>query len=201
MSSPKRKLEYKGHASFAIHETFLPVALIIELKCYQDSRGFLIEVFKQSVFAQMKIPHVIVQENHSPSHKGVLRGLHYQLQPYAQGKLIYCIVGQIFDVLLDLRRNRPTLGKHFAVELGEHKAQMLWVPPGGFAHEFYTLSEKAHVIYKIFGSEYFPQAERSIRWNDPQLGIPWPLYSAPMLSPKDAQAPFFKEAEYNFDHL
>ncbi len=173
-------------------------AVIIELRRFEDKRGFFLESFKKSTFLQLELPSEIVQENHSLSKKNVLRGMHYQLAPFAQGKLLYCIKGKIFDVILDLRKSSPTFKNAFAIELDENKPQMLWIPPG-FAHGFYTLSDEAYISYKVFGSEYQPSYERSIHWQSPEICKLWPLSDTPIVSPKDSTAPYLHEAEYNFD--
>ena len=158
--------------------------MLIEPKVFGDERGFFLESYNRRVFAEGLGQDVqFVQDNHSRSARGVLRGLHYQLQQ-AQGKLVRATIGSIYDVAVDLRRSSPTFGKWVGMELSADNRRMLWVPPG-FAHGFLTLSEFAEVQYKA-SDFYAPAHERSILWNDPQLAIAWPLDGAPVLSGKDA---------------
>jgi len=144
------------------------------------------EAFKSSDFKSLGLPEVFLQDNHSHSIKGVLRGLHYQLPPYAQGKLVRCIVGEIYDVAVDIRRNSPTFLKWVGYKLTAENRYMLYIPPG-FAHGFYTISEKAEVYYKTT-TEYAAGKEQGIIWNDPQIGIEWPS-QAVILSEKDKDLP------------
>lgn len=179
---------------FAFASLDIPGLLEIEHQRAGDGRGFFAETFREGVFARAGIPP-LVQENHSRSGRGVVRGLHYQLNPKAQGKLVRCSRGAILDVAVDLRKASPAYGRWAARELSEENRRMLWIPPG-FAHGFYVLTETADVLYKQ--SEYYsPEHERGIRWDDPDLAIPWPGRS-PALSPKDAAYPFLKQAEHNF---
>jgi len=173
-----------------LHETSLPGVLIIEPKVFSDPRGFFMETYNAASFAQAGLCEAFVQDNHSRSSRGVLRGLHYQ-EPGAQGKLIRCAEGAIFDVAVDIRRGSPNFGRWFGAELtGQNKMQM-WIPRG-FAHGFCVVSEAADVIYKCTAL-YDPVTERSIRWNDPAIGIEWPLRE-PLLSGKDKVAPLLSEA-------
>jgi dTDP-4-dehydrorhamnose 3,5-epimerase len=182
---------------FEFIRTDLSEVILIKPKVFGDERGFFMESYKKSDFEKVGIDEDFVQDNHSKSKKGILRGLHYQLNPRAQGKLVRCIRGKIFDVAVDIRRGSPTFGKYIAVELSEENHLMLWIPKG-FAHGFLTLSEEAEVIYKVSGSEYSPEHDRAIRWNDPEINIKWPIDGEPILSPKDQQAPLLKDAEINF---
>lgn len=175
-------------------QTDIPDIIIIKPWSFHDERGFFMEVFKKSDFEKFGIDTDFVQDNHSKSLKNVLRGLHYQIEPKAQGKLVRCIKGKIFDVAVDIRRGSPTFGKWVGVELSEENRLMLWIPKG-FAHGFLTLSDTAEVVYKVSGSEYSPHHDRNIRWNDPDIGISWPLVGEPILSRKDKMAPFLREAE------
>jgi len=166
-------------------ETSLPGVLIIEPKVFGDARGFFFESWNERAFAQATgVNPRFVQDNHSRSRRGVLRGLHYQLrQP--QGKLVRAARGAIFDVAVDLRRSSPHFGRWFGVALSEENHRQLWVPPG-FGHGFLVLSESADVLYKAT-DYYAPEHERSLLWNDPRVGIDWPLDGAePVLSAKDA---------------
>ena len=173
--------------------TAIPDVLIIEPKIFGDSRGFFFESFNQRDFnAATGTEFSFVQDNHSRSKKGVLRGLHYQLgRP--QGKLVRVVRGAVFDVVVDIRLTSPTFGKFFGMELNEDKGLQLWVPPG-FAHGFSVLSASADLLYK--SSEYYILSlKRCIAWDDPDLGIMWQLKKAPILSAKDATGQAFKTAE------
>jgi dTDP-4-dehydrorhamnose 3,5-epimerase len=168
--------------------------ILITPRVFEDERGFFLESFREDRFAAAGITAKFVQDNHSASVRGVLRGLHYQIQQ-AQGKLVRCVAGEIYDVVVDLRRSSPTFGRWVAVTLSARNKQMLWVPPG-FAHGVYMLSERAELLYKT--SDYYaPQHERSLLWNDPALDIPWPLVDGvnPILSKKDADGTPLSQAE------
>ena len=176
-------------------DTAIPAVKIIEPAVFGDERGFFFESFNQARFDSAQGESItFLQDNHSSSVRGVLRGLHYQLAPHAQGKLVRCSAGEIFDVAVDIRRGSPTFGQHVAVALSADNKRQLWIPPG-FAHGFLTLSEKAEVQYKA--SAYWNvNAERSILWNDTQLDIAWPLNGIePVLSGKDAAGQRFAQAE------
>jgi len=172
----------------------IPEIILIKPRVFEDERGFFFECFKHSEFAQAGINFNFVQDNHSKSQKRVLRGLHYQLEPKAQGKLVRCIRGKIWDVAVDIRKGSPTFGKWIAVELSEENKFMLWIPPG-FAHGFIAL-EDSEIIYKCT-AEHDPALDRGIVWNDPLIGIKWPTEN-PMLSEKDKKLPLLKDAENNF---
>jgi dTDP-4-dehydrorhamnose 3,5-epimerase len=174
--------------------TSIPDIILIEPKVFGDARGFFMETYQAQRFAEAGIRANFVQDNHSGSRQGTLRGLHYQIQQ-AQGKLVRVIAGEIYDVAVDLRRSSPTFGKWIGVTLTAENKQQLWVPPG-FGHGFYVLSEWAEIHYKAT-DYYAPQWERTILWDDPALGIPWPLIEgqAILLSPKDAQGTRLAEAE------
>ena len=178
---------------FEFIKTEIKDVILIKLKVFGDSRGFFMETYKKSDFERAGIDTDFVQDNHSKSTKGVLRGLHFQKEPFAQGKLVRCIRGKIFDVAVDIRRDSSTFGKWVGFELSEDNKLMLWIPKG-FAHGFLTLSEEAEVIYKVSGGEYAPDYEAGIRWNDPDIGIKWPLDGEPILSEKDKKAPLLREA-------
>lgn len=171
----------------------VPDVLLIEPKVFGDARGFFFESFNQRAFNEVTGLDVqFVQDNHSRSVRHVLRGLHYQLPPYAQGKLVRAVVGEVFDVAVDLRPDSPTLGRWAGAVLSAENKRQMWVPPG-FAHGFLVLSEAAEFLYKTT-DYYAPEYERSIRWDDPDLTIDWPLDGAiPQLSGKDAQAPAWRE--------
>jgi dTDP-4-dehydrorhamnose 3,5-epimerase len=171
--------------------------LLISPRVFADGRGFFFESWNQRRFDEaVGTPTIFCQDNHSRSSKGVLRGLHYQLEPEPQGKLVRCTVGAIFDVAVDLRRSSPTFGQWVGAELSAENQQQLWVPVG-FGHGFLTLSDTAEVLYKASGF-WSKSCERSLLWNDPDLAIAWPLDrlngSAPLLAEKDAAAPGFAEA-------
>jgi len=172
--------------------TKIPDVLRLKPQVFSDERGFFLESYNQKVFADLAIRHSFVQDNHARSHKNVLRGLHYQIrQP--QGKLVRVILGEVFDVAVDLRRASPTFGQWMGAVLSAENKEMLWVPPG-FAHGYLVLSDWAEFIYKTTDF-YAPQFERTIRWNDPQLAIAWPISTEPQLSSKDMRGVCFNEAE------
>lgn len=170
--------------------------ILIEPQVFGDNRGFFLELYKYSDFAAAGIGERLVQDNYSKSVKGVLRGLHYQKTPKAQGKLIMCLRGRIFDVAVDLRQGSPWYGCWQSEELTEENRRMLYVPPG-FAHGFQVLSDSAEILYKCT-EEYSPVDDRGIIWNDAELKIAWPL-AAPLLSDKDKTQPAFKDADINFN--
>lgn len=174
--------------------TYIPDILLITPQVLGDDRGFFMETFQAKKFMEAGVLYPFVQDNHSGSQRGTLRGLHYQIQ-HAQGKLVRVVAGEIFDVAVDLRRSSPTFGKWIGTTLSAHNKLQIWVPPG-FAHGFYVLSEWAEVTYKTT-DYYAPQWERCLLWNDPQIRVLWPLLSdQPLLiSKKDAQGTAFNEAE------
>jgi dTDP-4-dehydrorhamnose 3,5-epimerase len=165
----------------------IPEVVLVRAKAFHDSRGFFMEAYKFSEFVSNGISVRFVQDNFSRStRRGVLRGLHYQKDPKAQGKLVMVLRGRIWDVAVDIRRGSPTYGRWVAAELSEDEHTMLWVPPG-FAHGFCVLSDGADVLYKCT-EEYAPELDRGIRWDDPDLAISWPV-AEPVLSEKDASLP------------
>lgn len=167
-------------------DTIISDVKIIEPTVFGDDRGFFFESFNQQRFEEAIGRQVaFVQDNHSKSSQGVLRGLHYQQQPHAQGKLVRCVVGEVFDVAVDIRKDSPTFGQWVGVTLSAENKRQLWIPEG-FAHGFLTLSEKAELLYKAT-DYYAPQAEACIRWDDQTLAIAWPLSAMPLLSAKDEQ--------------
>ena len=174
--------------------TSIPSVLIIEPRVFDDTRGFFLESFNQWAFNQATGLDVnFVQDNHSRSSKGVLRGLHYQIQQ-PQGKLVRVVHGSVFDVTVDLRKSSPTFGQWVGVELTEDNNRQLWIPPG-FAHGFYVLSDSADFLYKTT-DYYAPEFECSLIWNDPTIGIEWPLINTqPIISTKDAQGKKLADAE------
>ncbi|MGL5102062.1 MAG: dTDP-4-dehydrorhamnose 3,5-epimerase [Plesiomonas sp.] len=174
-----------------IIKTDIPDVLIIEPKVFGDERGFFFESFNQQQFEEaVGYPVNFVQDNHSKSSKGVLRGLHYQKAPYAQGKLVRCVVGEVFDVAVDIRKASPTFGKWVGVNLSAENKRQLWIPEG-FAHGFLTLSESAEFLYKTT-SYYMPKSEDAIFWNDKEMAIGWPNIDV-ILSEKDKLASDFNQ--------
>ena len=173
----------------------IPDVVLIEPKVFGDSRGFFLESFKQDLFNEATgTNYEFIQDNHSRSSKGVLRGLHYQLPPYAQGKLVRVITGAVFDVAVDIRRSSPTFGKWVGAELTAENHKQLWIPPG-FAHGFVVLSETADFVYKTT-AYYAPQTDRGVLWNDAEIGIEWPQLDIPFsLSDKDQKQPRLAAAE------
>jgi dTDP-4-dehydrorhamnose 3,5-epimerase len=178
----------------AFEQTDIPDVLLFQPVVHGDERGFVIETFRADAFAKAGIPGPFVQDNHSGSQRGTLRGLHYQIRQ-AQGKLVRVGVGEVFDVAVDLRRSSPTFGRWVGVLLSAENKKQVWVP-AGFAHGFYVLSEWAEFIYKMT-DYYAPEWERTLQWNDPALGIKWPLVNGmqPVLSERDSRGKLFSEAE------
>ncbi len=179
---------------YTVTPTAIPEVLVLEPKVFGDARGFFFESFNARDFAQATGLNVdFVQDNHSKSARGVLRGLHYQIQ-HAQGKLVRVVQGEVFDVAVDLRRAAPSFGRWVGVHLSADNKRQLWVPPG-FAHGFVVLSESAEFLYKTT-DYWYPEHERSLLWNDPAVGIEWPLNGAqPLLAAKDAAAARLNDAE------
>ena len=167
--------------------------ILVKPRVFADDRGFFKEAWHTERFAAAGIPGSFVQDNHSRSRRNVLRGLHFQIEQ-SQGKLVSVVRGAVFDVAVDLRRSSPSFGRWWSTELNDRNQHLLWVPPG-FAHGFLTLSDEADVVYKCT-DYYAPQFERSLRWNDPDIGIAWPLPPGvpPVLSAKDADAPLLRDA-------
>lgn len=161
--------------------------LIFEPKVFGDERGFFLESFNQKIFEEAVGYKVeFVQDNHSKSSKGVLRGLHFQKDPHAQGKLVRCVAGEVFDVAVDIRKNSSTFGQWVGVHLSADNKRQLWIP-AGFAHGFITLADNTEFLYKTT-NYYHPESEGSIAWNDPSIGINWPESNQVLLSDKDAKA-------------
>lgn len=182
-----------------IIRTDIPDVLIVEPDVYSDCRGWFMESFSEAKFHQalenlhLPVPGSFVQDNHSFSKKGVLRGLHYQLPPYAQGKLVRVTSGSAYDVAVDVRKNSPTFGKWVGVELSSINQRILWIPEG-FAHGFVALEENTEFLYKTT-TGYHKASERSIAWNDPSIGIAWPLVCEELISEKDKAAPLLKNSD------
>lgn len=182
-----------------ISETGLKGLIIIEPRVFNDSRGYFFESYNQERFSEAGIEFRPVQDNESKSTRGVIRGLHYQLNPQAQSKLIRVVQGRIFDVALDIRKGSPTFGKWFGIELDSETKKQLFIPRG-FAHGFSVLSETAVIQYKC-DNVYNPQLERGINLNDPVINIDWKLNNLPpVISDKDLRNPDFERAEYNFNY-
>lgn len=173
----------------------IPEVILVEAQRFGDDRGFFMETYKQSDFAANGIAERFVQDNCSHSARGVLRGLHYQLNPHAQGKLVGVVQGEVFDVAVDIRQGSPTYGRWLGEALSVANGRMLFIPPG-FAHGFCVLSDFATISYKSTDT-YAPDCERGIVWNDPDIGVTWPL-ADPILSPRDQNLPVLNEADNNF---
>ncbi|HVN54997.1 MAG TPA: dTDP-4-dehydrorhamnose 3,5-epimerase [Anaerolineaceae bacterium] len=174
--------------------TAIPDVILIEPRVFGDDRGFFMETYQADQFAQAGILAAFIQDNHSGSRQGILRGLHYQIrQP--QGKLVRAVVGEIFDVAVDLRRGSPTFGQWVGAYLSAQDRRQIWIPVG-FAHGFYVVSDWAEVVYKAT-DYYAPEWERCLAWNDPQIGIDWPLQAGelPVISKKDAQGRLLADSE------
>ncbi|AOI56722.1 dTDP-4-dehydrorhamnose 3,5-epimerase [Burkholderia diffusa] len=179
--------------AITVTATALPEVKIVEPKVFGDVRGYFYESFNGREFAALVDTDVeFVQDNHSRSARSVLRGLHYQIE-HAQGKLVRVVEGEVFDVAVDIRRSSPNFGKWAGVTLSADNHRQLWVPPG-FAHGFVVLSESAQFLYKTT-DYWFPEHERSLLWNDPEIGIDWPLDGEPVLAAKDAAGKRLAEAE------
>ncbi len=168
----------------------IPDVILIKPKVFEDERGFFMETYKKPDFEKAGIKGDFIQDNHSKSKYGVLRGLHFQREPYAQAKIVRCIKGIIYDVAVDLRRDSPTFGKWVGVILSEHNKYQLYIPRG-FAHGFVVLSDVAEVMYKV-DNIYAPDYEAGIIWDDPDIGIDWPV-DDPIVSEKDRKLPTLRE--------
>lgn len=178
-------------------QTAIPEVVLIEPAIFEDERGWFMESFNEKRFHNelqtlgLSIPTAFVQDNHSYSKKGVMRGLHYQLSPHSQGKLVRVVQGAAYDVAVDIRENSPTFGQWVGYELNAKKMQMLWIPIG-FAHGFIALEDDTHFLYKTTDF-YHKESEASIRWDDPTIAIDWPLTISPIVNEKDSAAPFINE--------
>jgi len=178
---------------FEFEKTKLEGAVLVKPRVFPDDRGFFVETYKKSDFLKAGLPTEFVQDNHSKSAKGVLRGLHYQRGSAAQGKLVRCTAGAILDVGVDIRKDSPTFRQWIAAELSAANAHMLYLPPG-FAHGFLVLSETAEIMYKCT-AEYSPKDDAGIIWNDPDVGVDWGI-KEPLLSAKDKALPPLKDAQF-----
>jgi dTDP-4-dehydrorhamnose 3,5-epimerase len=174
------------------YPTNIPGVILIKNRVFEDERGFFMETFRSSAFAEAGIHYTFVQDNHSASRKGALRGLHYQIRQ-AQGKLLRVVTGEIFDVAVDLRRSSPAFGNWFGTRLSAENKHQLWIPPG-LAHGYYVVSDWAELVYKTT-DYYAPEWERTILWNDPDLCIEWPLGEGegPVVSQKDSLGKRFRQ--------
>ena len=181
--------------SFEFEHLAIPDVILVRTKRFPDDRGFFVETYRRDNFKANGILEIFVQDNHSRSTRGVLRGLHYQKAPRAQGKLIQVIKGEIYDVAVDIRIGSPTYGQSIGIHLSEARSELLYVPPG-FAHGFCVLSEVADFTYKCTDT-YAPETYRGISWDDPDLDISWPIKN-PILSTRDQNLPPLKEADNNF---
>jgi dTDP-4-dehydrorhamnose 3,5-epimerase len=178
---------------YTVTPTAIPDVLVLTPKVFGDARGFFFESFNARDFAQATgVDAQFVQDNHSKSAKGVLRGLHYQIE-HAQGKLVRVVQGRVFDVVVDVRKSSPTFGRWVGVELSAENFQQMWVPPG-LAHGFVVLSESAEFLYKTT-DYWYPEHERSLLWNDPAIGVEWPIDGEPLLAAKDQAGKLLAQAE------
>jgi dTDP-4-dehydrorhamnose 3,5-epimerase len=176
---------------FIFKKMDIPDVILIEPRIFGDKRGFFAETYKKSEFVENGIAEDFLQDNHSLSQKGVLRGLHFQENPRAQGKLVRVVKGRVWDVAVDVRKSSPTFLKWVSVELSEENNFMFYIP-AGFAHGFVSLTDDVHLTYKCT-HEYSPEHDGGIRWDDPDLGLPWPVEN-PLVSDKDAELPYLKDA-------
>ena len=174
----------------------IPDIVMIEPQIFPDSRGFFMELYKRTDYLANNIPYDFVQANISMSRRGVVRGLHYQLKPMEQGKLVTVVKGRIIDVAVDIRKGSPWFGRYVAVELSSRDPKIIWIPPG-FAHGFQALKDNTLVLYLVT-KEYSKEYERCIKWNDDEIGIEWPIKEDIILSTKDRKCPPLKKADTNF---
>ncbi|MCF7914645.1 MAG: dTDP-4-dehydrorhamnose 3,5-epimerase [Spirochaetaceae bacterium] len=182
---------------FEFEPTPLQGLIVIKPRVFTDDRGFFMESYKESEFSAAGIKEKFVQDNHSYSQKNIIRGLHFQREPHGQGKLVRCIAGRVWDAVVDLRANSPTYTQWYGTELSSQNKTMLYIPPG-FAHGFAVLSDTAEFVYKVT-AEYAPASDGGILWNDPEIGIGWPLnYRDALVSEKDQELPLLKEIEVPF---
>ena len=181
--------------AFQFHKTAIPGVTLIEYRRLEDNRGFFMETFRREEFAEHGIALPFVQDNYSHSVRDVLRGMHYQKDPYAQGKLVLVLKGAVFDVAADIRKGSPTYGKWVGETLSEKNRRMLYLPPG-MAHGFCVLSEEVDFFYKVT-ADYAPDFDRGFIWNDTEIGIDWPV-SDPILSEKDKNLPPISRADNNY---
>ena len=178
-----------------LHKTEIPDVVEVQVRKARDGRGFFSELYNRDVWREAGLDPVFVQDNLSLSRRGTLRGMHYQIEPHAMGKLVHAITGAVFDVAIDLRRGAPTYGRWVGRELRPANGRWLWIPPG-FAHGFLALEDDTRVYYKCTATHH-PESERAIAYNDPEVGVEWPIEPT-VVTEKDAAAPAFAEAEHNF---
>ncbi|NLE43896.1 MAG: dTDP-4-dehydrorhamnose 3,5-epimerase [Chloroflexi bacterium] len=183
---------------FQFRDLEIADVILIEPRQFGDDRGVFMETYRASEFQENGMDMSFVQDNYSRSRQRVLRGLHYQKSPQAQGKLVSVVRGEVFDVAVDIRRGSPTYGEWVGEVLSDANRHMLYIPPG-FAHGFYVLSHEADFVYKVT-AEYSAALDRGIRWDDPEIGISWPCDGVPLLSPKDSQLPLLRDADNNFEY-
>ena len=185
---------------FAFEKTSIKDVILVKPKVFGDDRGFFMETYKKSEFAKAGLDVDFIQDNHSKSIKGVLRGLHFQKNPKAQGKLVRCIKGKIFDVAVDIRKDSPTFSKWTGHILSEENKDMLWIPEG-FSHGFLTLSDVAEIVYKVSSAEYSPEHDAGIRWDDKDINIHWPFkeYDIPFYLQKMYRCHILLISEENYD--
>ena len=176
----------------------IPDVILVEPTVFPDVRGFFMELYKRTDFLAGGVAYDFVQVSLSKSRRGVIRGLHYQLKPMEQGKLVTVVKGRVVDVAVDVRRGSPWFGKYVMVELSSDNSRLLWIPPG-FAHGFQALEDDTLFLY-LQTKEYSPQHERCITWNDPEIGILWPIRENVIISEKDSKCPPLRQAETNFDY-
>lgn len=188
-------IESGGIMPVNVVPTALAGVLLVESPVFKDERGYFTEVYSTKSWAAAGLPNTFVQDNLSRSAKGTVRGLHYQIEPHPQGKLVYALHGSVYDVAVDLRRGSPTFGKWVGEVLSGGSGRALWIPVG-FAHGFVALEDDSLLFYKCSGP-WVRDAERSLAYNDPKIGIAWPIVPT-IISPKDAEAPMLDQAEYNF---
>lgn len=181
---------------FEFQRLTIPDIILITPHVFNDSRGFFTETYQKSAFLKNGIPDEFVQDNFSHSIRGTLRGLHFQKPPQAQAKLVMVLKGEVFDVAVDIRKHSPTYGQWVGLTLSDKKAQVLYIPIG-FAHGFCVVSDEADFLYKV-SAEYSPELDNGIFWNDPDIGIDWPI-AEPILSHKDIKLPLLKDANHYFD--
>ena len=186
--------------NFEFEPQAIPEVILVKPRIFGDDRGFFLESYKEENFKANGIPVDFMQDNRSRSSKGTLRGLHYQLDPFAQAKLFSVVRGEVIDVAVDIRKGSPTYGKWVSAILSDENQHQLYIPEG-FAHGFYVRSEIADVSYKV-NAPYSPEHDSGIRWNDPTIGVDWQIESSeePLLSPKDDQLAFLEEANNNFEY-
>lgn len=182
--------------NFKFKKLSIPDVILIIPEVFSDERGFFMETYKKSAFEKAGIKENFIQDNHSSSKKNVLRGLHYQIPPMEQSKVVRCIKGEVFDVAVDIRKVSPYFGKWVGDYLTEENKKMIFIP-AGFAHGYLVLSEEAEVVYRI-SKEYSKEHEKGIFWKDPTLKIDWPISGAPILSEKDKKLPLLKETKNIF---